>query len=156
MEMEPDSGPEAQLKFEAHQADLEKRFETFGEEVSWDKVPELVRAGREVYSFGYGSDEQHDFVTISESDLDIFEWGEAYILDWAPFRVAPLPSLSNADSDAAGNMIAELEVMGYIVLAVEPNEPYCQSQFARHWIKNHEGPEDPVCGACGGDFLINS
>lgn len=71
------------------QAELEANFATFGDEVSWDKVADLVRAGRDVWSFGYDSNETTQFATISEEDLEYFEWGEDYVSDWAPFRVAP-------------------------------------------------------------------
>lgn len=72
------------------------------------------------------------------------------------FGEPPHP-LSNADSDAAANTIAELEVMGYLVAVVEPGEPYCESQFAEHWHKGETIDRDQgaECGACGGKFVFN-
>lgn len=159
MEMEQDSSEAAQLDFERRQAKMEENFKTFGEEVSWDKVPELVRAGREVWSFGYGRmqiDMEDDFTTIDEDDLEIFKMGEAYVSEWAPFRVAPLPKLTQADGDAAANMIAELEVMGYIIIAIAPDDPFCPEIRAEHWISNLDSGADPICGRDGMEFEINS
>ena len=69
----------------------ERFFATFGPEVdAWD-VPALVRACREVWSFGYGDDEEF-FTTIGEDDLWAFEpeseGGDMGVVDsWGPFRL---------------------------------------------------------------------
>lgn len=140
---------------EAREADLAERFAVCGEEVSWDKVPALVRAGRDVWSFGYDSNEDYDFTTISEDDLESFT-DAASVSDWAPFRVAPLPVLTDRDQDAAANMIAELEAMGYIIIAIAPDDPFCPEIRAEHWISNLDSGADPICGRDGMEFEINS
>ncbi len=68
-------------------------FESFGELVDPQDVPALVRAGRSVWSFGYG-DEEGFFTTIDENDL--WAWGDlskvegpGVVNSWAPFRLAP-------------------------------------------------------------------
>lgn len=67
------------------------RFATFGPEVDSADVPALVRAGREVWSFGYGVDGDEDFTVLYEEDLWAFEGedaDDAVVRSWAPFRVA--------------------------------------------------------------------
>lgn len=77
----------------------EEAFATFGPEVPAHEVPAMVRAGRLVWSFGYGAhDPEYDdegrrlFTVIDRSDL--WAWdertqpeGAAVVADWAPFRV---------------------------------------------------------------------
>lgn len=69
--------------------DDDAAFSTFGPLVDDADVPELVRAGVTVWSYGYGSDlEYGEFTTIDESDLWAWE-SEEYIdvvSSWAPFR----------------------------------------------------------------------
>jgi hypothetical protein len=67
-------------------------FATLGEEVAAADVPALVRAGRMVFSYGYGSNlDIDDFTTIGESDL--WAWASNEMPDlveqWGPYRVAP-------------------------------------------------------------------
>jgi len=69
-------------------------FARFGELVQPGEVPALVRAGREVWSFGYGSDdlEPDEYTTLNEDDLVWFDGspiGRAVVKSWAPFRVSP-------------------------------------------------------------------
>lgn len=74
-------------------------FATFGDEVKREDVPALVRAGRDVWSFGYGDDED-EFTTITEEDLWAWEGiphvntepAPDVVASWAPFRVSPLAS----------------------------------------------------------------
>jgi len=82
----------------------EEAFITFGELVDPTDVPALVRAGRDVWSFGYGGDtlQADEFTTISDTDLWAFEglghdeapdepYGyDAVVASWGPFRVAPV------------------------------------------------------------------
>jgi len=71
-----------------------KRFATFGDEVPWQIVPDLVRAGSLVWSFGYGDDPK-EFTVITDDDL--WAWGDlsevegpGVVNSWAPFRVESL------------------------------------------------------------------
>jgi len=68
-------------------------FASFGREVPASDVPALVRAGREVWTFGYGRDDDDEgFTTLQLEDLWAFDGPEAdpaIVADWAPFRVEP-------------------------------------------------------------------
>jgi hypothetical protein len=90
--------------------DRQTAFASLGEPVEPATVPELVRAGREVWSYGYGEDLEPDEFTTIESD-DLWPWdpvdpngpngyhpegaaqdvrtNAAVIASWAPFRVGP-------------------------------------------------------------------
>lgn len=62
------------------------RFATFGPEVDWKDVPGLVRAGRLVWSYGYGQDD--DFTVITTEDLWAWSEGERDVIrSWEPFRL---------------------------------------------------------------------
>lgn len=152
-----------QLTQEQQQADAEERFKTFGEEVSWDKVPDLVLAGREVWSFGYDSNDPTNFTTLSEDDLEFFT-SEADVSDWAPFRVSPLnetvikgwtplPAPSEqTPQELAAPHIKALETLGYIVVAVAPGAEYCSSLENEHL---HTDTSPRECAFDGSDFKVN-
>lgn len=101
-----------------------ERFETFGPVVDPDAVPELVRSGVAVWSFGYG-DDPVAFATLDTADLWAFhsdrDGGTALTADhdpetcepcavvrsWSPFRaetgdriMRPRPGYAHDDSDA--------------------------------------------------------
>lgn len=65
--------------------------------VSAEEVPALVRAGKDVWSFGYGWDqgelEPGEYTTIDEGDLDWFDMntpeGRNVVDSWGPFAVEP-------------------------------------------------------------------
>jgi hypothetical protein len=112
-----DSGvhPEEEARIEA----ARQAFSSFGELVVAAVVPALVRAGREVWSFGYGAELAVDeFTVINEDDLWAFEGAlegaagrvdpdSAVVASWAPFRVAPARTASTA-SPARDAIMAEL------------------------------------------------
>jgi hypothetical protein len=74
------------------------RFASLGEEVPAEGVRGLVRTGREVWSWAYGSTDPSTayndegealFTTIQEDDLCLFEIDiEDARSSWGPFRVA--------------------------------------------------------------------
>ena len=74
--------------------DFRKHGNLFG--VTADEVPALVRAGREVWSFGYGWDsgdlEPGEYTTIEEDDLhwweDVTVEAIAVVDSWGPFAVS--------------------------------------------------------------------
>lgn len=61
-----------------------ERFESFGHLLHDHEVPQFVRHGEEVWSFGYGDDPKA-FTTIEESDLE--GWDDEMASMWGPFRV---------------------------------------------------------------------
>lgn len=70
------------------------RFATLGVAVAAEGVPDLVRRGATVWSFGYGMDDpERDedglvlFSTIDGEDLWRWDEGIDVIADWAPFRL---------------------------------------------------------------------
>lgn len=75
------------------EAPVDERFASLGDPVAAEDVPDLVRAGREVWSYGYGDDD--DFTTIEASDLwawegdgSIYRADPAVVKAWGPFRVS--------------------------------------------------------------------
>ncbi len=66
----------------------EARFATIGPLVETADVPGLVRAGVEVWSFGYGEDnDDPGFTTIEQSDLWAWDEGHEWMAEeWGPFR----------------------------------------------------------------------
>lgn len=55
-------------------------------EVPADEVADAVRAGREVWSFGYGWDDDEDFCPLDASDLWAFEDdANDTVESWGPF-----------------------------------------------------------------------
>ena len=71
-------------------SEARERFVSFGREVEASEVPDLVRGGTTIMSWGYGDGfaDEDGFNAIEESDLDIFEDDvAAAALDWGPFRV---------------------------------------------------------------------
>lgn len=84
-------------------SDAKKQFVTYGELVKPEDVPDLVRAGREVWSYGYGVNlPDNEFTTIDESDLWAWDGPRAdpYIVwDWSPFRVAPIKEWTHFQAD---------------------------------------------------------
>jgi hypothetical protein len=76
--------------------ELANRFESLGSLVDAADVPALVRAGIEVWSYGYDADDPEMFTTLDKSDLWAFEpspedsfdveIGAETVASWAPFR----------------------------------------------------------------------
>jgi len=107
--------PEEEARMEA----ARQAFSSFGELIEAAVVPALVRAGREVWSFGYGAGLAVDeFTVINDDDLWAFEgaregaagWVDPdpdVVASWAPFRVAPAKMTPNA-SPARDAIMAEL------------------------------------------------
>lgn len=76
--------------------DFRKSWNLYGVDAS--EVPDLVRAGVEVYSFGYGWDQGDlgpgEYTTISDEDLDFFEgpFPSPDVVDsWGPFAAELQP-----------------------------------------------------------------
>lgn len=63
-----------------------ERFASFGPLVPTEDVPELLRAGHMVWSFGYGDDPE-EFTTVDMDDLDNGWDPEEAERDWSPFRL---------------------------------------------------------------------
>jgi len=112
------------LEKEARIKAVRQAFSSFGELIESALVPALVRAGREVWSFGYGAELAVDeFTVINEDDLWAFEgsregaagWVEpdpAVVASWAPFRVAPAKKAPTA-SPARDAIMAEFRSAPY-------------------------------------------
>jgi len=67
----------------------EERFALIGPLVETADVPDLVRAGIEVWSFGYGMDDEDDGFTVIEL-ADLWAWDEGHTWmaeEWGPFRI---------------------------------------------------------------------
>jgi hypothetical protein len=63
-------------------------IERFGIEVDITFVPALVRAGFDVWSYGYGqmdNDDPGTFTVITEDDLDAWDDADDLPADWGPF-----------------------------------------------------------------------
>jgi hypothetical protein len=68
-------------------------IERFGIEVDITFVPGLVRAGFDVWSYGYGqmdNDDPGTFTVITEDDLDAWDDADDLPADWGPFAVNSL------------------------------------------------------------------
>jgi hypothetical protein len=113
--MDSGGGLEKEARIEA----ARQAFSSFGELIEAALVPDLVRAGREVWSFGYGAELAVDeFTVINAADLWAFEgalegsagWVDpdpAVVASWAPFRVARAKA-TPAASPARDAILAEL------------------------------------------------
>lgn len=78
-------------------AELAARFESLGDLIDAADVPAAIRAGIEVWSYGYDADDPELFTTLDASDLWAFEptptddpaYAAGIVESWAPFRADP-------------------------------------------------------------------
>lgn len=80
---------------------LEESFATFGQPITIDQVADYVRAGRLVWSWGYGDDDWQ-FTIIELEDLWFIEESPADAdVAWGPFRLAPPDGFETARAKVA-------------------------------------------------------
>lgn len=71
------------------------------------------------------------------------------LLDAKPAEVAK----AVIEADVAAPHIKALEALGYIIVAIAPDEVYCTALECEHWQSG--SPTQPECGFCGGEMAIN-
>jgi len=85
-------------------------FVALGEPIDSADVPDAVRAGRVVWSFGYDDDDPDNFTTIDTGDLWAWLDSPAVVASWAPFRVTdPDPDLEGLAVELEAEYTAALE-----------------------------------------------